>query len=251
MNFDALVEELTVRVMTALSNPTDKGVLLLLPQEQNPACLPTPCEGDVNKGLLEPAYRLLCARTIAYEPDWNQIAGVVAFGLTIGSLGKIAMGLTDGLYETAMSQAILRGKPVFIPECQVELLQYENKVPSPYFLKLRENLLLLEQSGLRICSTGRLEEEVLKGGVNVNTKLPDSICLRRMGQAPFLAPAAVPASAPILDELVLTKHLITEQDLMEAGRAGTRRVTIGTRAILTDLARDFAQKQGIEILRGQ
>lgn len=216
--------------------PSGRPVLLLLPQEKNPDGMLKPEETAFNKELLAEKFDLLCARKIDYNPDWNHIDGVAAFGLTTSALGKIAAGVADDCYTKAISQAILRGKPVYILRNQVQLFQYEKSAPAAYFNKLREHLTLLEHSGLTVGEDGQLESLIMGG----NT-----------GKVPVICPSPrPPEKRDVENQWVLTKHLVIERDLSDAKNAGVKQITIAARAILTDLAKDFAQNHNITIIRG-
>lgn len=218
-----------------VSAPFGRPVLLLLPQEKNPAGMRAPEEAQLDKELLAEKFDLLCARTIDYNPDWSHIDGVIAFGLTVESLGKIASGIMDDCYTKAMCQAILRGKPVYILRSQIELFQYEKSAPDAYLKKLQEHLTLLEESGLTAGEDGGLEAIIMHGN-------PEKVSKARPSPS-------LPEHMDSGNQWGLTKHLVIESDLAEASRAGVKQITIAARAILTDLARDFAQGHNITIIR--
>lgn len=218
------------------SGTPNRPALLLLPQGNQPPGMPKPEESGLDKELLEREFDLLCAKKIAYHPDWNQIEGVVAFGLTIEAMGKIAAGVVDDCYTRAMSQAILRGKPVYILRSQVELFQYEKSAPGAYYKKLQEHLTLLERSGLTVLNRGLLEAFILR---------------QKTGKAPEEdRPPQAPAQDTDGEPCIIAKHLVAERDIAEAKNAGMKQVTITAKAILTDLARDFARNHNITIIRG-
>ena len=47
----------------------------------------------------------------------------------------------------------------------------------------------------------------------------------------------------------LDKHLITERDVIEACGTGANRIIVGARAIVTDLAKEYALNHAIELAR--
>lgn len=47
----------------------------------------------------------------------------------------------------------------------------------------------------------------------------------------------------------LDKHLITERDVIEASGTGANRIIVGARAIVTDLAKEYALNHAIELAR--
>lgn len=214
MDLDALAEVLAGRIAAALREPAGrkKPVLLLLTQEHNPNNLPEPEQPRFEMERAGMEYEFLCARTVGYNPDWECIDRVWAFGLTIEAMGKIAAGIMDDGYTRAMGYALLKGKTVDIMPDQIELFQYEKKAPPAYYGALRKRLELLEQSGLVI---GRYD-----GG--------------------SVRPAG---------ETVLTQKLVTEKDIAAVPERGTVALAAGKAAIITDLAKDLAQKRNITIIR--
>jgi ribose 1,5-bisphosphokinase PhnN len=54
---------------------------------------------------------------------------------------------------------------------------------------------------------------------------------------------------PVRKELTLGKRVITERDITEAVTNGVTVVHVGARAILTDLAKEYAHNQKLEIVR--
>ena len=50
-------------------------------------------------------------------------------------------------------------------------------------------------------------------------------------------------------EAKLDKHVILEKDVKEIGNSGIRRAAVGKKAIITDLAKEYADKKGIVIYR--
>lgn len=69
--------------------------------------------------------------------------------------------------------------------------------------------------------------------------------------APVAAPVAEPV--PVVEtkkEITITKHIITEKNIIDAHQEKAAVVHVDAKAILTDLAREYAAKQRITILRG-
>lgn len=50
-------------------------------------------------------------------------------------------------------------------------------------------------------------------------------------------------------EAKLNKHVILERDIKEIGNSGICRAAVGKNAIITDLAKEYADKKGIVIYR--
>lgn len=50
-------------------------------------------------------------------------------------------------------------------------------------------------------------------------------------------------------EFIITKHVITEKDIITAAAVRTEKIVVNKKAILTDLAREYAHKRNIAIER--
>lgn len=68
---------------------------------------------------------------------------------------------------------------------------------------------------------------------------------------PIKVSVAEPASvSEMKKEITITKHIITEKNIIDAHQEKAAIVHVDAKAILTDLAREYAAKQRITILRG-
>lgn len=269
MDFDALVEELANRVKIALAEreaaqkadqqPTacsttgfcyadtpesQKPVLLGLTQDSPlPPCRFTLLES----ARVKEKYRIKCAQKCNYDVDLAQCEAVVLHDLTNESLAKIASGICDTPYTRLVSQALLMGKTVYLLQDQIELYNYRQTAAKVYYKMFREKLGMLEQSGLLICCPDKIEDILVNGVPEAPTCKRDDQPEEKPAEATPNATETAPKAA---DRTVnLDKHLITERDVIEACGTGANRIIVGARAIVTDLAKEYALNHAIELAR--
>lgn len=257
MDFDALVSAIVSRVAEKIEEESNrKPKLLILTQEHGEAChamLESPRIGE--------HYRTECALMNDYQVKMEDYEGVLLFNLTNDAMVRIATGVCGTPYTDLVAKALLLGKPVWLPHEEVELFQYEATAAPMYYGMLRKRLTLLEQSGVVLCARDELEDKVLAGcpepaacedsGI-CNTCGGCDSCKSAEAPAPVEEPKPVEApkaEAPVRKEMTLSKRVITERDITEAATNGVNVIRVGARAILTDLAKEYAHNQKLEIVR--
>lgn len=248
MDKDALISEICRRVQlkiqaaesgeTAEGQTTDgqKPLILILTPEHGTACH----EMLENRELAE-CYGTECALLKEYQCRPEDYEAVIAFGMSCEALGKIAHGIFDSGYTRLFGQALLAGKKIYLAEEEIELFRYKDTAPKAYYGCLEDSLNMLRCSGVVTAPQAQIPNLILHGEPKKDTV------------APAAAPAAkadgpVPGERPG-KEAVLDKKVITEKDMIALGNDRVKRVTIGEKAILTDLAKEYASKHRIEILR--
>ena len=110
----------------------------------------------------------------------------------------------------------------------------QHELPTPCYLvdipKLEENLKFLEENGVKIVPAADLVQTVLSGGC-------EKACCKEAEQKKE-------------EKLLrLDKKVVTERDLISAKEEKATCVLVGRKAILTDLAKDYAKRHGIELKR--
>ena len=256
MDFDALVSAIVSRVAEKIEQEScAKPKLLILTQEH----------GDVCHAMLESPricaqYQTECALMNDYQVKMEDYEGVLLFNLTTDAMVRIATGVCGTPYTDLVSKALLLGKPVWLPHEQVELFQYEATAAPMYYGMLRKRLTLLEQSGVILCAQDELEDKVLAGSPERPATPIQETCETcgacAEAEAPVVAaePAVkaeepAPVEETVRKELTLNKRVITERDITEAATSGVTVIRVGKRAILTDLAKEYAHNQKLEIVR--
>lgn len=262
MDFDALVSAIVSRVAEKIAEESSqKPKLLILTQEHGEAChamLESPRIGE--------HYRTECALMNDYQVQMEDYEGVLLFNLTNDAMVRIATGVCGTPYTELVSKALLLGKPVWLAHEQVELFQYEATAAPMYYGMLRKRLTLLEQSGVVLCAQDEMEDKVLAGCPEPAACAPEeSNFCETCGGCDSCKPAEAPRAEPVQEapkpveapkpeaparkEMTLSKRVITERDITEAATNGVNVIRVGARAILTDLAKEYAHNQKLEIVR--
>lgn len=286
MDFDALVAEIANRVAEHMASTTavpaastagcscpvggdsKKPKLLVLTQDHGDVC-----HTVLESKRLAEKYTVQCALTNNYDCDAAEYDGIVLFDLTNEAMARIATGICGTPYTNLVSHALLLGKKVWVPKNEVEILDYAETAAAPYFNMMRQHLTLLEQSGVTICSADELEDVILGNATPCAPVTPAPAAVPAPAPAAASTPAPVPAAAPAaapapldteyftptvkapdvvkpVKEFTIEKRVITERDINEAHTAGATIVHVGPRAILTDLARDYAHERHIQLVKG-
>ncbi len=250
LDFDALVDELANRVLAALAEQeaaqkpaeacsttgfctadapeSQKPILIGLTQD---SALP-PCRFTLLESVrVKEKYRIKCAQKCGYDVDVASCEAVVLHDLTNESLAKIASGICDTPYTKIVSQALLLGKPVYLMQDQIELYDYRKTAAKPYYKMFRAQLGLLEESGLMITCPDKIED-ILVNGVSCGTTC-----------------SAEPAQTAAGTTVKLENHLISERSVADACQAGASRIVVGAKAIVTDLAKEYAHNRNVELVR--
>lgn len=241
MDFNMLVDEIVARVNAkieacdcaaqpcACCGGDDKPGLLILTQEHG-----TVCHEMLESAKLQEYYRTECALMKDYQCDMADYEAVILFDLSIDALTRLAGGVCSTPFTALAQKAILLGKKIFVPQEAVELFSYAETVPSAYYQMLLDKLELLKQSGIVVCPADSLEDAILTGEVK-------AAC----------APAAPKQeAAPVAGrEETISKRVVTERDLAAVYDRDVTVVHVGKKAIVTDLAREYAAGRGVSILK--
>lgn len=254
MDFDALVSAIVSRVAEKMEQDScEKPKLLVLTQEHGEAC-----HAMLESPRIGAHYQMECALMNDYQVKMEDYEGVLLFNLTNDAMVSIATGVCGTPYTDLVSKALLLGKPVWLPHEQVELFRYEATAAPMYYGMLRKRLTLLEQSGVVLCSLDELEDKVLAGcpeqpvvSIQETCETCDACeaCKTCEPCAEPLPGAANVMAERVRKELTLGKRVITERDITEAVSNGVTVIHVGAKAILTDLAKEYAHNQKLEIVR--
>ena len=248
MELDAMISEICRKVQERVAElekeeaasdakaDESKPALLVLAEDHGMTCHPV-----LESKKLAECYRVDCALLKGEDCDVASYEGVIAFTLTNESLGKIANGIFDNDYTRRFGTALLLGKRIFIAEEEVELYRYKDTAPAGYYSRLEENLKFLQQNGVTIVPLEQLEAAVLGEAVSAETKA-----------APKKEEPVVEKEQPAPGKTVqLTKRIITERDVISAREEKVSCILVGKKAILSDLAKEYAKKYGISIARDE
>lgn len=238
MDIDALVTEICRRVQEKLDaceaeervsvNGAPLPKLLVLTNAHGEDCHKT-----LECRKLAEYYETECALMKEYDCRMDAYEAVIAYTLTNEALGKIANGIFDDGYTRLFGEALLSGKKIFVPREAVDLYRCRETAPAAYYRRMEENLQLLLDSGVVIAPGNVLADLLLNG------------------EAPEIPEKSAPVCEPVLPEkeYTLYKKVITEKDVTAAHGEKATAIVVPQRAILTDLAKEYARKRNIQILR--
>ena len=247
MDYSKLVDEIARRVAAKLEDggrakPAEepqqgagegKPRLLVLTQGHG-----APCHEVLTSMNLLEYYHTECALTQDYQADPKDFEAIILFQLDCDALARLAGGVCDTPYTRLARRALLLGRKIFVPEEEIELLKYRDTAPAAYYQARLAQLTLLQQAGVTVCPAGHLEQAILSGETRPSAAAGETA-----------APAA-PAVSGGAQEITLSKHIVTERDLRQAKEDGVRTVRVSARAIITDLARDYARDREMTLVRG-
>ena len=245
MDFTKLVDEIVARVNAKMEEAEcaapcacddAKPGLLVLTQEHG--CV---CHEKLESAKLREYYRTECALMKEYQCDIADYEAVIMFDLTIDAMTRLAGGVCDTPFTALAQKAILNGKKIFVPEEAVELFGYAETVPAAYYQMLQGKLDLLKASGMVICPAAALEDVILTGEAKSDCAAP----------AVLAAPSApVKLAAPVVGrEETISKRIVTERDLAAVYVPGVTVVHVSKKAILTDVAREYAANRGVSLVK--
>ncbi|NLV86964.1 MAG: hypothetical protein GX025_07080 [Clostridiales bacterium] len=231
MDYNEMVQEIVSRVAAYLEKDLAEGEdnrkkLIILTHEHGDIC---------HKGLESPkineCFKTECALLSDFQCDVSSCDAMVLYGLSNSDIARLASGVCDTVYTRIASKALLLGKKVWAVKEEIELLQYCSD--QPYGKMMYDKLNLLTDMGLTICSYEELEDSIVntfcycEGNTETCYEKP-----KKQG-----------------GDYVCAKRVVTEKDLVAARSEGASRLLTGEKAIITDLAREFAKEHGIEIVK--
>jgi hypothetical protein len=237
MDDKRLVDEILNRVLAKMQI-SNKPKLLILTEDHGTSCH----EVLESKTLLE-RYDTECACIKNYELDVAKYEAVVLFQLNNTALSKIASGICDSPFLNMVSQAILIGKKIYVPVEEVELYQYKNVAPAVYYDMMLEKINFLKSCGVIFCKREQLEIAILDQKV-ILTEEPEMPVQKKAIESPSVVNTHSTGKSVDLD-----KKVITEKDVEKAYSDGAAIICISSKAILSDLAKEFAKNRNIEFQR--
>lgn len=242
MDFTALVDEITARVAAKLEASPQREAAC---QEERPKLLVLTqrhgerCHDVLESSTLGQRFQVDCALQQKEAYSLADYAGVILFDLTVDALSKLAAGMSDSPYTALATEAILLGKRLYVPREEVALLRYKQTAPAAYYAMMEKKLSFLEKLGAVLCPISELEATIL---AHTGAGAPKPAC-----QPSPVPPCPVETMARC--ERTTEKRVITEKDAIEARMAGADTLIVGRRAIITDLAKDYAKARGLSLVR--
>lgn len=232
MNTDLLLQEICKRVQEKLQTIEQETLpsILVLTEEHGSLCHET-----LENSELCQYYRMECALLAQYQCSIENYEAVVVYTLSNEALGKIAHGIFDNGFTRLFGQALLEGKKIYLSQEGIELYRYKNTAPQAFYHRLLENLELLKKSGVVIAAHSQIAEQILNKQKEEAAEEEQPVCSENRQEE--------------VTEMVLDKKIITEKDMIPLGNQHIRQVIIREKAILSDLAKEYAAKHNILIQR--
>ncbi len=151
--------------------------------------------------------------------------------LTIDALVEIALGCTTTPATKLVRTAIMQGVSLYTTVDDIELYSYKETANKNYYSQFNGYLEFLKNSGLTVAES----QPALYAMLSQNAETPS-----------FCTPSVcAPSVALTFERKVLTEQALTKLRL----DSGITDIAIGEKTIVTDLAKDYAQKHNISIAR--
>ncbi len=222
MELSELIEQIARKVTERISDLENKPKLLILSEAHGASC-----HEIFENEALKQKYDVVCALMNEYQCDAGQYDVIVLRAVSNTALGKIAGGSADSPFTETAVKAILLGKPIFALEDDTELFRYRETAPKPYYDMMMQKIELLKSSGIRFYSGEQIVSRLLE------RETPRSDCGQCAGE-PFC----------------LEKRIITERDIHNLHERSIKQIRISRKTIVTDLAREYAERRGISFTVG-
>lgn len=242
MDFNALVDEITARVAAKLETQaaspcgcsakygSGKPKLLALASDNI-----SDCRRFTENAAITERYDVECALPEEWNCETADYEALVFFNLSVGDMAGIATGVCTTQFAIAARKAMLLGKKLFVAHEGVELYSYAETAPSAYYSNLLTHLVSLQRAGMVVCPLVSLEEAVLSGGENETT---------------YAATKPEVKEIPVTEsEATISKRVVTEKDISAIYTSSLRIVRVAPKAIITDLAREYASSRGVAVIK--
>ena len=169
---------------------------------------------------LQAHYRIEYAEDTSLK-DAHQIA--IIADLDDSGLAKMTSGIFDEAYLAAIHEAILKGKDILLNKDSLEIFRSKDTAPFASFKFYEKKLEVLEAWGIQVLSLDEILDYLKAGS--------DKDCLGRE-----------------IYGKNLMKRVVTDRDIREALEEGQKVVTVLPHTIITDIAKETAAKEGVDIV---
>ena len=181
--------------------------------------------------------------------DMERIDTVVLCNLTCANLSKLCVGMADTPYLKAALQALMSGKRLLVSEDEIEYLRYRKNMPSPMWKRMSGDLEFLQSCGLTVVPSEKLVSAV----IDRSAEKPDRIAMDKSAEKMQTEgnsssgenPLSVDGCEACGKECIISRKAVTERDVIESVKAGTTCIRVRKDCIITDLARETAERKGI------
>mgnify|MGYP004443524167 CR=1 FL=1 len=229
MDMEALIAEILRRVEIAMatSGPLEiKPKLLVLSRSAGE----NGCQSIVNDQAIAEAYDVDVIDDNYDQVNLDRYRKVVIGDLDNTTLSKLVLGIFDDPYLKCINDCILKGKNIAVCESGVEFLQFAATAPVAFVSGFNAKLDTLKSWGITV--------EAADGIARVESEEKTACACN--------CQSAVNAAGKTI---AITKRVLTEVDMFKARKDGATAVKIAENALVTDVAKEYAHKQNIAIIR--
>ena len=189
----------------------------------------------------------VCLEDQADREAWEKAELILIPALTVNTAAKVANCICDSVVPNAISKSLLAGKLVIAatdgccPACMQRLEKYAGKIPHPYAAALSRNLAAMREYGVVLTSAEDFGRRVRQTAVER---------LRSLGASKEATALRLsPPQSAARSSVVAGKRIVGLADLMGMPPGGS--VSVRKKAIVTQLAGDYASRCGITIVRSK
>ena len=226
MSKDELIDEILKRVLKKISErenqhenmPTLPKLLVIA----NPECAQRNLQDY--EDILGKDYEIHCSCEYQNDIELADYSSIVITDLDNGSLSKLAKGEFESSYLALIGRAIMAGKKILLPLEEIEFKRYEKTMPTLLRGLLTQKLNALKQWKVEMKPLNDIATELTK--VGRRSVMPDGF-----------------------DADVLHKKFITDKDVLSIIEAGAGEIRIAKTSIITDIAMERIQRNGLSLLR--
>lgn len=182
------------------------------------------CSKCLKTELLRQGVNAVCTQDEKKEQAACETDTIIALHMTELDVMRIAAGAATDAYTEDLIAGLLKGIPVYVP---LEYAEFADSVPEAakeYRVLLEEKKQFLASCGVRFLP----EKELIA-------------CVKREGHT-------ARGCSPKCTNKQEKKRLLTEKTIRDAEQQGKDRIMIDRRTIVTDLAKEYAQKRNIALV---
>ena len=182
------------------------------------------CEFLKDELQIKEAYQLVSTADSGWDICPRNFDLVVFTGATNTDISKLSAGIFDEPHLELISNAVMAGKKIALLTDWLEYLAYSKEEPAAFRAFFNERLAALRRWGIDTITCHQL-----------TSKLISEIKSQEETHE--------------IKGLDLRKSVITEKDVRFASESGHRHITIGKKSIVSDMAKEFAERNKITFFR--
>lgn len=236
MEITKLIGEIVRRVELAIikheTAKTPKRKVLIISKNLNQSC-----PDLINNQKLIESCDVDSVDNNTQQVNLEGYAKVLICDLDNDSLSKLTSGIFDNPYLKLIGSCIMQGKDIAIVEDDIEFLQYRDTAPAAFLAMFNHKLDTLREWGLEVRTLDDLTVSLCG-----HDEPDDPVKAAR--PADFVS--AQTASEHVSGSVV-TKKALTEADVINANFRHQSEILVSETTIVTEVAEDYARKNGITI----